>query len=35
LMGAAFATILSGIVINLSAGYYFSKAVNSKKWEEE
>jgi len=35
LMGAAFATVLSGIVINLSAGFYFRKAVNSKKWEVE
>jgi O-antigen/teichoic acid export membrane protein len=34
LMGAAVATILSGIVINLSAGYYFRKAVKFKKWED-
>lgn len=33
MMGAAIATILSGIMINLSAGYYFRKAVNSKQWE--
>ncbi|MCE1155708.1 MAG: oligosaccharide flippase family protein [Bacteroidales bacterium] len=34
LMGAAVATILSGIVINLSAGYYFRKALATTKWEE-
>lgn len=34
LTGAAVATIVSGIIINLSAGYYFRKAINGVKWTE-
>lgn len=34
MMGAAYATILSGIIINISAMYFFRKAIHTARWEE-